>query len=247
MSRITARSVDVAWGFKYGVSLRAAMTRPSFVVALLLAVATTASAHEHVTVADKYELTVGWRVEPPFAGQPNGLDLKVEKLGEDEGHEEGDGHDADHHAGARGVVLDAHEDLTVTYEYGGKTFEPVDFRPAFGRPGWYTGEITPTRPGVYLIHITGTIEGTPVDVRVEPHEIESPDTTSFPEQDAPGYELAERIADLETRVAKLEADLQTRIEDPHPMGETENRSPSAGVLGAASVALIAALALRSRR
>ena len=213
------------------------MRRVLAVAALLLAAAPTAFAHEHVQVGDgKYELTIGWRNEPAFVGEPNGLDLKVARVTEeaDEGH-----------AHADDVVLGAEQNLTVTYEYGGKTFSPVDFRPAFGRPGWYTAEITPTRAGVYTLHINGTIEGTPVDVRVEPHEVADLDDTSFPERDPLPHEVAEQLADLEARVAKLEADVQAQIENP-PAPEDVKPAPAAGLLGAVAVALIVGAVLRRR-
>src|SRR5687768_16180104 len=102
-------------------------------LAALLAASGTAFAHEHVKVGDdRYELTVGWKNEPPYVGIPNGLDLKVVRLAADEDHEEGDDHDdanATHgHDEDPEVVLGADANLTVTYEYGGKTFSPVDFR-----------------------------------------------------------------------------------------------------------------------
>ncbi|HLE96489.1 MAG TPA: hypothetical protein VI997_03890 [Candidatus Thermoplasmatota archaeon] len=241
---------------------------------LLLAFLPTAAGHEHVEAGDgKYELTVGWRDEPPFAGIPNGLDLKValkhvegdeHEIGEAEeaGHDgeaaEGemapaeDAHDegveeAEHTHEDEHVILGAHEDLTVTYEYATKTFQPLDFRPAFGRPGWYTAEITPTRAGVYKIHIAGTIEGTPVDVTVEPHEVEDLDETSFPETDPTTAKLAKDIAGLDARLSKLEVDTAAQIANPPPVVEQPAKdAPSPTVLGAVAAAFMAALALRRR-
>lgn len=230
--------------------MRGCMSRSLLLAAsALLALAGSALAHEHVTVGDKYELTVGWASEPAYAGVPNGLDLKVARLAEDHGHDaEGDDHDpanATHeHAAEPQVVSGAHETLTVTYEYGGKKFQPVDFRPAFGRPGWYTADITPTRPGVYTIHLTGTIEGVEVDARISPHEVADLDETSFPEDDPAGYEIAATVKDLQARVAKLEADVQAQIENP-PRPTDAKASPGAG-LGIVAVALIVGVVLRRR-
>lgn len=217
------------------------MTRALLACVLVAALAAPAAAHLHVPVGDAYELTVGWTNEPPYVGIPNGLDLKVGRVLEaEDGHE----HDAGHEHGDEAVVLGAEQNLTVTYSYGGKTFSPVDFRAAFGRPGWYTADITPTRPGVYTVHVTGDVEGTPVDVTVEPHEVEDLDDTSFPEKDAAGYETAAKLAALEARVSKLEADVQAQIDDPRDPVETPNETPLAGLLAVLALAGAAAFARR---
>lgn len=224
--------------------------------ALLLATLPLALAHEHVEVADgRYELTFGWRTEPAFVGEPNGLDLKIDRLAASDVHAGEDDHESDHGnetsdeghaAGERTPVLGQTDELTVTYEYAGKTFEPLNLRAAFGRPGWYTADITPTRPGVYTIHVTGTIEGHAVDVRVEPHEVEDLDETSFPEADPPYYELVAKVAELEAKVAKLETDARTQIENPPPTTDAKNDAPAAGAVAALGVILFVGLALRRR-
>lgn len=216
-------------------------------LALLLTTLPVAVAHEHVQVGDgRYELTVGWVNEPSYVGLPNGLDLKVARLGEAaDGH--GDDHGDDHAHAEAGVVENAHLNLTVTYEYGGKTFQPLDFRPAFGRPGWYTADITPTRPGIYTVHIAGTIEGVPVDVRVEPAEIEDLEASSFPEADPAYHELAAKVEDLEARLARLEADTAAQIRDPPAADDIEGRdTPAVGLAGVVALAFIVALTLRRR-
>lgn len=204
----------------------------SFVFALLgvLAIAGVplAAAHEHVHILDdKGELTVGWRTEPAYAGEKNGLDLGVT---------------LENATGAKVPVTNMLGNLTVTYEIAGKTFTPPDLRAQFGRAGWYTAEITPTREGVYTIHIVGSIGGEAFDVRIQPHAVESLSDTMFPETDLTSEEATAKISALEAQVDALQKGTVTPA-------TTEATKADAPGLGAAAVvlALAAAVALLQRR
>jgi hypothetical protein len=129
-------------------------------VAGLAARPPAASAHERVTVGP-YTLVVGWVNEPPYAGQLNGLELRVITT---DGEEPVEGVD---------------ETLQFAVEYGGQT-AAFPLRPVFGEEGAYTADLLPTQRGVYTFHFTGAIEAEPVDVTVEVHEVESPSGVEFP-------------------------------------------------------------------
>lgn len=233
----------------------------------LLGVAGTATAHEHVITEDcRFALTVGWKSEPPFAGQKNGLDLRIERITNtpaDPGdchHEEGDAHG---HGGAftavkEKVATGVLGNVTVTYVIAGQSYpdtpaetEAFDFRAAFGSPGSYTGEILPTREGKYTIKIKGEIDGVPLDVSVVPHEVLSPTSIMFPQEDLTAEEASAKIAKLERDLAALRgevASMKTAAQsEPAPTPEERtNDTPAPGALLAALAAVAVALVARRR-
>lgn len=223
---------------------------------LLLAVPGSASAHAHQDVLDgKYEIVLGWRTEPAYAGVTNGLDLRVNKYVDggdhhdgDHAHDDGHGHVEREKTPVSGLV----GNLTVTYEIAGESFSPLEFRARHGVPGGYTGEITPTREGEYTVHIVGDIEGQPIDVRMKPEAIRSYQPTMFPEDDLTPEQTAAKIADLEAEVASLKAELAAMKtdaqSDPAPtVVGGGNGIPGIGVVLAALGAVGAALILRGRK
>jgi hypothetical protein len=221
---------------------------PALAVFSLLAAAGAAAAHEHVTVANgKYEFIVGWKNEPVYAGVKNGLDLGVNRVLGETGQVDSEGNPVLKTEPIPGLV----GNLTATYEIAGKTFTPPDWRAQFGRNGWYTAEITPTREGEYTIHVVGNIEGNPIDVRVKPHEVEALEETMFPEKDLSPEEASAKIADLEQQVGGLKTELaalKTKAQSgPTPAVKDATATPGFGVALAALGAVGVALALRKRK
>ncbi|HET7646552.1 MAG TPA: hypothetical protein VFM03_08725, partial [Candidatus Limnocylindria bacterium] len=100
-----------------------------------------ASAHEQRDVGD-YTFTVGFLEEPVFTGQKSGLDLRV----------------------ARGEepVEGLETTLQAEVSFNGQTRD-LEISPVFGQPGAYRSVFFPTAAGPYSFHITGDVEGTPVD------------------------------------------------------------------------------------
>jgi len=135
------------------------------VAALPLAVR-SASAHEHVIVGE-YEMIVGWRDEPAVAGYLNGLDLGIE-----------------HHFtnGTTAWVLGAEGNLTAVLSTGLKNVSKA-LEPQFGRDGWYTFNVIPTRVGTYHVRITGTLGTTPVDKTVALDDVAPASDLAFPAGD----------------------------------------------------------------
>lgn len=106
--------------------------------------APSALAHGHITVGD-YELVIGFKNEPAYQGEPNGLDLKVTNTKTNQ------------------PVLGLADTLKAEIIYGSSRRE-LEVRPQFGKDGYYTAHVLPSEAGDYTWRIYGTIEGTPVDV-----------------------------------------------------------------------------------
>jgi hypothetical protein len=134
----------------------------------------TASAHTTIIVG-KYAVEIGWVNEPPVAGQPN--DVVVNVAG-------APGEGATPAAGpAPTQISPASIDvsgLVVTVEYGGQskqlTLQPL----GEDTPGQYIASMTPTRAGIYTIHLSGKVGDTAIDNDVQPEEVQTPDIVQFP-------------------------------------------------------------------
>ena len=213
-----------------------------------LAALPTASAHASATSDDgKIKVTWGWTDEPATTHAKNGLDLVLRYADNDTG------------------VMGAHEaGLQVELRYGDEVLTLEAIQPQHGREadGRYTGlhPITPSQSGLYTLHLSGTLNGSAIDVTIPAtHEVQGIEETYFPP--ASGTDggsggdtsaLESRIAALEAKVAALEAKAQTQSEQtPTPTtrtggggGDTSNGIPSAGFVGLL-VASVAAVALAS--
>lgn len=157
--------------------------------ALLLIASPTLSvrAHGHVQVGD-YELVIGFRSEPAYQGEPNGLDLRVTHIA----------------SGERITGLES--TLRAEIIYGGRVKE-LPLQPRFGEEGAYTADFLPTEAGDYTWHIFGTIAETPVDVSLTSgpetfSSIEPKSVVSFPGAEPSGSELLESSA-AATRMAQI--------------------------------------------
>jgi hypothetical protein len=146
-----------------------------------------AEAHEHVIVGE-FEFVIGWVQEPPIVGERNGIDLFVAHVDEHEAEGE---HDQEGITG-----LDA--SLAFAVEYGAVRRE-FPLRPVFGRPGAYTADLVPTLPGQYTFHLTGEVNGQPVEISVEPEEVGLPDAYAFPEPEPSTRSVVERLEAAESR------------------------------------------------
>jgi hypothetical protein len=113
-----------------------------------------ALAHGHAQVGD-YELVIGFRNEPAYQGEPNGLDLRVTNK-------------------QTGQPVKGLEDTLKAELSFGSSKRELAIKPQWGKDGAYTADIIPTAAGDYTWHIFGTIEGTPADVTMT----SSPETFS---------------------------------------------------------------------
>jgi hypothetical protein len=174
------------------------MNRTARLVGLLLAIAFVGSllggsgrvaAHEPVTVGE-YQLLVGWRQEPAIAGVLNGLDLQILN-------------------GTMAPVLGAEHTFNATLSTGPASLVKA-LEPQFGRDGWYTFDVIPTRPGAYSVRLRGFL-GMPivttVDVNVTLDDVGVAADLAFPDPDPTARELQAQINTANAAMAALQAQL----------------------------------------
>jgi hypothetical protein len=119
--------------------------RLGVVLAVLLALFATVSAHEGREVGDgKYEIVFGWRAEPAYTNLLNGPELEISTHGDEQ------------------PVEGLDETLQIEVSYGGKT-KLLKLRAVFNSPGNYTADLIPTQPGDYSFHLTGKIGDAAID------------------------------------------------------------------------------------
>jgi hypothetical protein len=105
----------------------------------------TALAHERRTIGNgKYDVTVGWTVEPAYAGQMNQAGIRVVN------------------AGTTAPVTGADKTLKLAIRQGAST-QAFPLKAVFGQDGFYTADIMPTRVGDYQWIFTGDINGDAVN------------------------------------------------------------------------------------
>jgi hypothetical protein len=145
---------------------RAARIAGALLIALALAslAAVPALAHEQRTV-DGYELEVGFLNEPVYVGDKSGLDLRVSKDGQ--------------------PVTGLESTVKAEVIYGSQS-EPLTVSPT-ETDGAYEGVFIPTAAGPYTFHLTGTIEGNPIDEKFTSsptgfNEVQDVSTGQFPNQ-----------------------------------------------------------------
>lgn len=156
-----------------------------------------AFAHERRTIANgKYDVVVGWDVEPAFEGQKNAASIRIMKAGTEE------------------PVSGVENTLKVQIRQGGTTGE-FALRTVFNRPGYYVANIVPTRAGDYQWIFTGTIEGNQVNETFDTADkkfnaVEPIAALQFPVALQNPAEMADRIAAMEG-VVQDSAQLTARI------------------------------------
>jgi hypothetical protein len=97
---------------------------------------------DEVREIDDITMVVGFLDEPVFVGQKSGLDLRVTHADE--------------------PVEGLEETLEAEVIFGDDT-RALELSPAFGEPGAYRSVFIPTAAGPYTFHITGEIDGEPID------------------------------------------------------------------------------------
>ncbi len=169
-------------------------------VVLLLVFVMPAAAHEERTVG-AYQIAFGWRVEPTYAGQFNGPEVYIApanatpEAGEDEVHATA--------SDFANVQINLQAEISFGDQKTSVTFEPAD------DPGHYIADLIPTLPGDYSFHLMGNIGDTKVDETFTSADgqfssVEPTTDILFPSAQSDDA----RIAALEDRVTKLEAEVQ---------------------------------------
>ena len=154
-----------------------------------LLVPLTASAHERVMVG-KYELEIGWLIEPVLLGETNAVFLSVTNT---ETEEPGEGL----------------SDLQVAITTGGETRD-LELR-ALGEdaPGQYAADFIPTVRGAYTVKLTGKIEEQDVDLEQEIEEVGLAEDYQFPVTLPSLPEMNQQIAALTAQLAEAQSRAST--------------------------------------
>ena len=122
-----------------------------FIVLLLVALPATAFAHERRTLAGgKYDVVVGWDVEPAYQGQKNGATIRISQAG----------------TTPAVPVEGADKTLKVQIRQGAQTRE-FPLRAVFGQAGYYMADIVPTRAGDYVWTFVGSINADQVNEKFD--------------------------------------------------------------------------------
>lgn len=151
----------------------------------VLAAASPALAHERRELGP-YQFVVGFLNEPAFAGVLNGVSLGV----------------TDTRMDPPAPVEGLQETLEVEVFHAGLSEGlALDFRARFGQAGQYAADFVPTREGIYIFRITGTIDDIAVDERFESgpdtfDEAQSLGALQYPEEVPVGAELSESLAGI---------------------------------------------------
>ena len=176
------------------------MKRALRILALAIAMALVAgmplavrpvAAHQQVTVGE-FVLTVGWRDEPAVAGYLNGLDLGIQHR---------------YSNGTTVWVVGVEGNLTAILSTGPKNVSKA-LDPQFGRDGWYTFDVIPTRAGTYTVRLMGHLDTTPVDVTVTlDDEVVPASDLDFPVADPPASDLQTQLDAANAAIAGLQLQL----------------------------------------
>ncbi len=134
------------------------------IIALLALLLTTqiVSAHQTVTIGN-YDVEYGWINEPAVIDQANAIVINI----------------TDNTGTAADANIDA-SSLLVQAVFGDQaktlTLQPL----GEDAPGQFIAPITPTRPGVYTVHLGGSIGSTSFNDDVQPEEVNTLDLVQFP-------------------------------------------------------------------
>jgi hypothetical protein len=212
-------------------SARATLTVAIF-FALLLVLAAPAAAHETASVG-KVVVELGWGTEPAYVGQLNTIQVIVS-------YDDGDPvNDPGARLSTRVIYGDQQQDFELA-----PTYDP-DY--GTGTPGEYAALVIPTAPGDYTFHLTGSIAGSKVDLKVK----SSPKTFS-PVEDSAAVQFPVKVPGTEQVAARLDNELP-RMAAASAVTEVEGQVSSARTLGYVGIAVgvagiaLAAVALLMRR
>ncbi len=126
----------------------------------LVSIPRIASAHESVTVG-KYELEIGWLIEPVLLGDTNAVFLSVTNTETEE-------------------VVEGLSTLQVAIATGGETRDLELRTLSEDAPGQYAADFIPTVRGAYTVKLSGKIEEEDVDLEQEIEEVGLAEDYQFP-------------------------------------------------------------------
>src|ERR1700757_2308567 len=120
---------------------------PALLLIGLLIAPASALAHERRTIGNgKYDVVVGWDVEPAYQGQKNAASIRISQAG----------------SNPPVPIMGAEKTLSVQIRQGSDT-HLFPLRSVFGQQGYYVADIVPTRAGDFQWTFVGNINGDAVN------------------------------------------------------------------------------------
>jgi hypothetical protein len=117
----------------------------------LISLPSTSFAHERrILGAGKYEVVVGWEIEPAYVGEKNAASIRISRSATNPAE----------------PVTGVEKTLKVDIRQGAQT-RSFDLRAVFGQPGYYVADIIPTRPGDYVLTFNGSIAEDKIDEKFD--------------------------------------------------------------------------------
>jgi hypothetical protein len=120
---------------------------PALLLLSVFLVPGSAFAHERRTIGSgKYDVVVGWDVEPAYQGLKNAASIRISQAG----------------SSPAVPVEGAETSLRVQIRQGNDVRE-FPLRSVFGQKGYYVAHIVPTRAGNYQWTFVGSVNGDPIN------------------------------------------------------------------------------------
>lgn len=143
----------------------------------------------------------------------------------------------------------ANPPIRVTLTYSGQTLDLTpEFKAQFGKPGWYSHPLIYTKAGAYVLHVTGTINGTAVDQAIQPaHPVEDSTDEMFPAKVDTPDAAAAKVTELTAQVGQLSDDvaaLKARLNSVENQGAKGAPGVGGGLLLAGFLAVLGLAAAR---
>jgi hypothetical protein len=143
-----------------------------------------------------YTIALGWLHEPAYVGMDNAVQVLVKQ--DDK---------------AFTGITD--KDLTVAVSLGNQKMDSMPLVPSadpdtgLGIPGEYEMHFIPTTPGNYTFHISGKVNGTPVDETVTASDktfatVDNPTDVEFPAKVPTNSDLSTKLDRVTSRVSAVE-------------------------------------------
>jgi len=151
---------------KFGI-YRRGIAAAGFLLIAAFMLPGAALAHERRTIANgKYDVVVGWDVEPTYADLKNAASIRIMQ------------------AGTTAPVTGADKTLKLAIRQGASTRD-FPLRAAFGQDGYYLADIVPTRVGDYQWIFTGSLNGDQVNETFDSADgkfdgVQAPTALQFP-------------------------------------------------------------------
>jgi hypothetical protein len=189
-------------------------------IAVMFALTCAPLAAHDTARAGSIRIAVGWGDEPPFSGVRNSVEVELTDVN-----------------GAPLPVESGSISVVVTF---GDQRVTLPLRPAGQAPGRLAAWLVPTRPGTYTFHITGLVNGQPIDVSSTCSEatfdcVADVADVQFPAKDPSAGQLAEHV---NRTLPRAEQAIETAA---------RARALGYAAIAVAALALAAAIAFNVRR